>query len=234
MATPTATPVSPAGGAKPAAPGAPAPAAPSAPAPNPALECDAAKAVLARLGADVLGTYAERGLLTIDVSAGRNVEVMRALRDDLGYDCFVDCFAVDYADLEGARGRFCVTCQVERASDHHRVVVRAFLDAGSESIRSISALYGGALWTEREAHDMFGIDFAGNPDLRRLLMPDDFQGFPLRKEFPLHGVGYREGLARYENYTPPWHLFPERELPLEERLKRQNASVKEEFGEDAG
>ncbi|MCH2586327.1 MAG: NADH-quinone oxidoreductase subunit C, partial [Planctomycetes bacterium] len=69
-------------------------------------------------------------------------------------------------------------------------------------------LWKSALWAEREAHDMYGIHFVGNPDLRRLLMPQDFPGFPLRKDYPLRGRGERDAFPQYLHSGPVTHATP--------------------------
>ena len=69
--------------------------------------------------------------------------------------------------------------------------VRVMLDEQEASVKSIVSLWEGANWMEREVYDMFGIRFQGHPDLRRILMPEEFAAFPLRKDYPLHGRGER-------------------------------------------
>ena len=128
--------------------------------------------------------------------------------------------------------RFCVAYHLRRGTDGARVVLRAFLPDGTESLRSAHGLFKGALWTEREVHEMFGVDFAGSPDQRRLLTPSDFEGFPLRKDFPLRGTGYRENFPRYEGYTPPWDRFPQRELPRAQRDQRLRELATDDFASD--
>ena len=73
-----------------------------------------------------------------------------------------------------------------------RIRVKVPVNEKELKIRSVTDLWKGANWLERETYDMFGIDFEGHPDLRRILMPDDFQGHPLQKDYPLRGRGERE------------------------------------------
>jgi len=76
----------------------------------------------------------------------------------------------------------------------HRVRLKVKLDDG-ETIPSVTAIWSAANWAEREAYDMFGIRFEGHPELRRIYMPEDWDGFPLRKDYPLRG--YKD---RYNPY----------------------------------
>ncbi len=72
-----------------------------------------------------------------------------------------------------------------------RLTVRCFVNEPEPSVRSVVALWEGANWMEREVWDMFGIHFEGHPDLRRILMPEEADYFPLRKDYPLQGLGER-------------------------------------------
>jgi NADH-quinone oxidoreductase subunit C len=77
-----------------------------------------------------------------------------------------------------------------------RLIVRAFLNEPDLKIPSVVPLWEGANWMEREVFDMYGIEFTGHPDLRRILLPDEFVGFPLRKDYPLRGRGERHNFER--------------------------------------
>jgi NADH-quinone oxidoreductase subunit C len=81
-------------------------------------------------------------------------------------------------------------------AENDRITVRAFLNEPDLRISSVVPLWEGANWMEREVYDMFGIQFEGHPDLRRILMPPEFTAFPLRKDYPLQGRGERH------NFTP--------------------------------
>ncbi len=115
----------------------------------------------------------------------------------LGYTYLVDVTAVDNSRLESelvkfGYARFMVVYQLYSYQGHCRVRVRVPVHERDLRVRSVTSLWRGANWLERETYDMFGIDFEGHPDLRRLLMPDDFDGHPLRKDYPLRGRGERE------------------------------------------
>jgi NADH-quinone oxidoreductase subunit C len=85
----------------------------------------------------------------------------------------------------GGDTRFQVAARVNNVVDHWAVIVKADIPDDDLTIESISTVYAGANWHEREVWEMYGIDFAGHPDLRKLYLPTDFEGYPLRKDFPL-------------------------------------------------
>jgi NADH-quinone oxidoreductase subunit C len=110
--------------------------------------------------------------------------VIEALLAD-GYDMFVDLFAVDYP---ARPERFEVVYQLAQLQGPGRVFVHVAVPAEAPLLPSISDLVPGANWPEREAYDLFGLRFEGHPGLRRLLMPDDWEGHPLRKDYPTRGT----------------------------------------------
>jgi NADH-quinone oxidoreductase subunit C len=77
-----------------------------------------------------------------------------------------------------------------------RLVVKAGVDEPDPTLPTVVHLWPGANWMEREVYDMFGITFSGHPDLRRILMPEEFTAFPLRKDYPLRGRGERHNFPR--------------------------------------
>jgi NADH-quinone oxidoreductase subunit C len=116
------------------------------------------------------------------------VAVLRHLRDEAGFDLLMDITAIDWA--EGASPRFTVVYHLlstTRAGSYIRVAANCTSDT-EPSAPSIVSLWPGANWHERECFDMFGLQFEGHPDLRRILMWDGYPYFPLRKEFPLAGI----------------------------------------------
>lgn len=123
----------------------------------------------------------------VNVAAGDVVAVLRALRDEQGYDMLMDVTAIDAA--QGASPRFTVVYHVYSTTHHDYVRVAAHCANDEEpTMPSVVSLWPAADWHERECYDMFGIKFEGHPDLRRILMWEGYPGFPLRKEFPLAGV----------------------------------------------
>ena len=120
------------------------------------------------------------------VSPEGAVEVLTLLRDDpaLQFDFLSDLTAVHWPDRAGAE--FNVVYQLYSISRHHRFRVKVRLAEG-QSVSTVSGVWKTADWLEREVYDMFGIRFEGHPDPRRIINPDGFEGYPLRKEFPLQG-----------------------------------------------
>jgi NADH-quinone oxidoreductase subunit C len=125
---------------------------------------------------------------TVIVPPARVAEVAGHLRDAAGalFDYCSDVTAVDWPAREGER--FDVVYCLYSTSLRHRVRVKARLPEG-QAIASVTGLWPAANWLEREAYDMFGIVFTGHPDLRRILMPEEWQGHPQRKDYPLEGPG---------------------------------------------
>lgn len=108
-----------------------------------------------------------------------------------GFDFLVDVTCVDYLTYRGATDRFGLAYLLANTTTAERLTVRVFLNEPELSVPSAVPLWEGANWLEREVYDMFGIEFAGHPDLRRILMPDEFTAHPLRKDYPLQGRGER-------------------------------------------
>jgi NADH-quinone oxidoreductase subunit C len=135
----------------------------------------------------ISGKAYERRELSVTVSSAALLEVLAFLKNEQGFSTLNDVIALDHFPTPGdGRKRFSVLYQLYRFADHSRV--RVVLDADEqEVIPSVTGLYKSADWAEREMFDMFGLHFSGHPDLRRIYMPDDFSGHPLRKDFPLEG-----------------------------------------------
>ncbi len=109
----------------------------------------------------------------------------------LGFDMLADLGGIDYLNYEGAADRYAVVYALVNTDTAERVFVKAYTNDPDPSLPSVVDLWLGADWMEREVFDLFGIDFPGHPDLRRILMPDGFDGHPLRKDYPLRGYGER-------------------------------------------
>lgn len=108
-----------------------------------------------------------------------------------GFDMLVEVTAVDYLEYEGATDRFGLVYVVLNTTTGERLIIKTFLNPPELDVPSACPLWAGADWLEREVFDMFGIVFTGHPDLRRILMPEEFTAFPLRKDYPLKGRGER-------------------------------------------
>lgn len=127
----------------------------------------------------------------VQIPAARMVEILAFLKNEAGFDFLSEITAVDYLEYEGATDRFGVVYVLVNTSTGERVVVKTFVNDPDPSLPSVYALWQSADWLEREVFDMFGIRFVGHPDLRRILMPDEFTAYPLRKDYPLKGRGER-------------------------------------------
>jgi len=125
---------------------------------------------------------------TIVVPVAQILEVGRHLRDtaDAAFDFCSDVTATDWPPR--AEGRFDVIYCLYSTRHRHRVRVKLKV-AEHQPVPSVTGLWPAANWLEREVYDMFGVNFTGHPDRRRILMPDDWQGFPQRKDYPLEGPG---------------------------------------------
>jgi NADH-quinone oxidoreductase subunit C len=131
-----------------------------------------------------------RGQTRVVVPAGVSFDVLASLKER-GFDLLVDVTCVDYLDNRDARHRYGLVYLLASTATNQRLTVRVFVDDPDPTVKSVVPLWSAANWLEREVWDMFGIRFAGHPDLRRLLMPDEFTAHPLRKDYPLQGRGER-------------------------------------------
>jgi len=128
-----------------------------------------------------------RGEVSLLIAPEKVQSVMQSLRDDFGFDYLASLTASDYwPQLEP---RFHVVYQVYSFSRNMRLCLRVPVNDSTPTVPTVENLYPVANWHEREVWDMFGIRFEGHPDLRRILMPGDWEGHPLRKDYPL---GYEE------------------------------------------
>jgi NADH-quinone oxidoreductase subunit C len=149
--------------------------------------------ILARLtesfGADALATHAEHGDHTLLVSHAALPQVLQVCRDDpaLRFDMLMDLTAVDYLTYPGREDapRFEVVYHLYSVPHNHRVRIKAGIEEDDPVVPTAVPLWPIADWFEREVWDMFGLRFAGHPDLRRLLLYEQFEGHPLRKDYPV-------------------------------------------------
>ena len=157
----------------------------------------AAEKLKERIPEAILGVEDMLGQAVVLVKPESIVEVCRFLRDDeeLAFNLLSDLTAVDVFESEP---RFQVVYHLTSLKTHDRLRLKVPVYAGEPALPSVTDVWPGANWFEREVYDMFGITFTGHPDLTRILMPDDEQGHPLRKDFPLLGTR-EETVLLYED-----------------------------------
>ena len=143
----------------------------------------ALRALLDAMPDAILGTHAQHGDSTVVVDAARIAEVMRFLRDtpEIEFDMLTDVTAVDYL---GEQPRFEMVYHLYSVGKNRRLRVKARVEEEAAEIDTLCELWSSANWMEREVWDMYGIRFKGHPDLRRLLLYEEFEGHPLRKDYP--------------------------------------------------
>jgi len=160
-----------------------------------------------RFPREVMATHAFRGDETAIVRKEAILDVLRFLKEDpeMAFEVLMDLSAVDYSEYPSGEAaglltgsgqspgganredvpRFNVVYHLYSLTHNHRIRVKAPVEEDDASVPSATALWPIANWLEREVWDMFGIEFSGHPDLRRILMYEEFQGHPLRKDYPL-------------------------------------------------
>jgi NADH-quinone oxidoreductase subunit C len=149
------------------------------------------------LGAENVTSQTFRDNLRVYVSASRLIEALRTLKEQCGFALLAELGATDYLGYPGpTRTRYEVHYVMRNLDTNERIIVKAGADDPEPTLPSSTCLWGGANWMEREVFDMYGIAFAGHPDLRRILMPPEFTAFPLRKDYPLRGRGERHNFPR--------------------------------------
>lgn len=140
-------------------------------------------------GEDIISLTESHGELTLVVAKAPILKIMQVLRDDVDFqfNFLTYITAVDYS-AQARDVRFDVVYHLLSLTKGHRLRVRAAVAESDATIDSMYSLWEVANYQEREAYDMFGITFKGHPNMKRILMPDDWEGHPLRKDFPLGGV----------------------------------------------
>ena len=129
----------------------------------------------------------ERGELTLHIVPERIAEVCQAMRDDgsLRFELLSSVSGVDYLTDER---RLHIVYQLTSMTYRRHVRLECAVTVDNPRLPSVTSVYPTADWQERETYDMFGVVFDGHPNLTRILMPDDWEGFPQRKDYPLGGV----------------------------------------------
>jgi NADH-quinone oxidoreductase subunit C len=160
---------------------------------------------------EVLEIKEFRGQASVTLKKEKILDIGRYLHDDpeLGLDYLVDVCGVDYQGKKDKR--FEVVYHLYSMKHRHMVRLKAVVGEEDTKIDSVMPVWAGANWHEREAFDMYGIIFNGHPDLRRVLLPEDWEGYPLRKDYPVKGpekewAGFLEVLDRAKRFKEfEWH-----------------------------
>ena len=126
----------------------------------------------------------DRGELTLEIAPQKIVSLCRFLKDELR---FVRLSTVTGLDWYPAEPRFEVVYHLHSIDRNERLRLKCRLPGNDPEIESVTAVWRGANWFERETFDLFGVRFRNHPDLRRIMLPEDWQGHPLRKDYPVTG-----------------------------------------------
>jgi NADH-quinone oxidoreductase subunit C len=156
------------------------------------------------------GRFGEGGFTTsefrdnfrIHADAAHVHSILEFLAHGCGFDLLAELGGADYLHYPDAKDRYGVWYGLVNTSTGQRLYVKTFANDPDPKLPSVYSIWKGADWMEREAYDMYGVEFEGHPDLRRILMPDEFTSFPLRKDYPMRGRGERhnfQSLTRAES-----------------------------------
>ena len=148
------------------------------------MSVQAADKLKDKFGDTVLDTIEFRGETTVVVKKEDIVAVCAFLKEELGFNFLTDLCGVDYM---GQDPRFMVVYHLYNIGAHARLRIKAPVEESDARIDTVSGVWTTANWMEREAWDLMGITFNNHPDPRRILMPDDWVGHPLRKDYPVQG-----------------------------------------------
>lgn len=160
---------------------------------------------------------AERSEVSINVAADQLLPVARFLHDEpeACFDQLIDVCSVDYPE---DRQRFEVVYQLRSLPHNRRLRLKARVPEDNPTIASVTGIWKGAEFLEREVYDMMGITFSGHPDLRRILLPDDYaEGYPLRKDFPAEGRGWRSQFDFIPRFDDASAASTDGEIPEHEK-----------------
>jgi len=160
---------------------------------------------------EVLTVSEFRGQVSVTLRKNKIRDIARYLHDDpdLYFDYLIDVCGVDY--LGKKEKRFEIVYQLYSIKHRRAIRLKAEVSEGDPTIDSVTPVWVGASWHERETFDLYGIKFKGHPDLRRILLPEDWEGHPLRKDYPLKGPakewsGFEDVLERSRRFKDyEWH-----------------------------
>jgi NADH-quinone oxidoreductase subunit C len=138
----------------------------------------------AKFSSEIIDVVEFRGETTVTVNKEKIVDICTFMRDIGGYNLLCDLCSVDYL---GQAPRYMVVYNLYNITTKERIRLKAPVEEQNAQIATVSAVWGTANWMERECWDLMGITFVGHPDPRRILMPADWVGHPLRKDYPVQG-----------------------------------------------
>ncbi len=133
----------------------------------------------------------QRVILSAEKSPTVLFPLLKCLKEECSFDMLTELGGIDYLNYPGATDRYAVVYGLTNTTTGERLWVKAFANDPEPELPSVFELWKSADWMEREVFDMYGVKFAGHPDLRRILMPHEFTAHPLRKDYPLRGYGER-------------------------------------------
>jgi len=149
-----------------------------------------AKMIEEKFPGQVQGTVTHAGQVGVMLNKDRIRDICLFLRDEpsLKMDHLADLTAVDFSQYPGDKGpRFEVVYNLISTVHRHRIRLKVRVPEEDPSVDTVSSVWNTANWHERETYDLMGVKFTGHPDLRRILLAEDWEGHPLRKEYPLKG-----------------------------------------------
>ena len=138
----------------------------------------------AKFATAVLDVVEHRGETTVTMAKEQIVAISTFMRDECGYNLLTDLCGVDYL---GKAPRFMVVYNLYNIATKQRLRIKVPVEEQNATVDTVSTVWGTANWHERECWDLMGISFNGHPDQRRILMPADWEGHPLRKDYPVQG-----------------------------------------------
>lgn len=124
-----------------------------------------------------------RGMMECEIPADKNLDIVTYLNKELGFQFLTDITAVHYPEEQGRE--LCVVTHLHNLVENTRLRLKAYMPVAQPDTHSLTAVFSGANWMERETYDFFGINFIGHPDLRRILNVDEMDYFPMRKEYQM-------------------------------------------------
>jgi NADH-quinone oxidoreductase subunit C len=158
---------------------------------------DQLQGLLDKLAPHVKAHTTYQGELSVVVELTKLHDLLMNLKEAHGFNYLTDITATDHYRDDA---RFEVSYNIYNLDSRQRIRVKTFVEEESLEVPTATDIWPSANWPEREAYDMIGVRFSGHPDLRRMYMPEDFQFFPLRKEFPLIGI---PGSIQMPEKVPP-------------------------------